>query len=302
MIEKLTPEQEAKMPFYVKKWTEIGLSTEKTNEDAAREWCLKAYDAANEARPREVVFVDSPKAMNDKLLELKEAPLTDQRLSYGQHDANIFAFYDFFRTECGLTEETEKIIPLLELSKETMWHVFFDEMAIICRKAIRLEMLDNKLHCNGRAAIEWADGYGQFFLHGINVPEWVATKPIDQITKQDILSLENADHRRELVWRMTPARLAEVLDAKTIDVFKTTTKALSQDSTIDNLKYDDVELNYELLTATILDDEVKLLKMNNPSVDGMVHIEGVEKRCNTCQEALAYRNGLDTYIAPATLT
>ena len=61
-ITKLTPEQEARFPEFVKKWVDIGLSTEPADFDAATEAALKAYALCNLKKPMVVLRMGSPYA------------------------------------------------------------------------------------------------------------------------------------------------------------------------------------------------------------------------------------------------
>lgn len=61
-IEKLTAEQEAKFPEWVKKHVDIALDVNvKFDEDLAKKGVLGCYEAAGLAAPKHVVFVDSPR-------------------------------------------------------------------------------------------------------------------------------------------------------------------------------------------------------------------------------------------------
>jgi hypothetical protein len=62
VIDKITDEQIARFPEWVKKWTDIGLSTEPSNFALAEEAVLKAYDVASLPRPKLVLHVSSPYA------------------------------------------------------------------------------------------------------------------------------------------------------------------------------------------------------------------------------------------------
>lgn len=66
MIEKLSKEQEAKFPEYVKKWTEIGLKTGvigKTKQKSVCEQTEKAYKIGGLKSPKLIFFVRSPLEM-----------------------------------------------------------------------------------------------------------------------------------------------------------------------------------------------------------------------------------------------
>ena len=58
-IESLTEEQKARFPEFVKKWTDIGLCTEKANRKEAEDGIIEAYKIAGLKRPK-IVWCDSP--------------------------------------------------------------------------------------------------------------------------------------------------------------------------------------------------------------------------------------------------
>ena len=61
-IKSLTAEQQAQFKPWVKKWIDIGLSTEPTDFDKAKVAILKAYEYCKLAPPKLVITVDSPMA------------------------------------------------------------------------------------------------------------------------------------------------------------------------------------------------------------------------------------------------
>lgn len=60
-IESLTPEQVARFPEFVKKWTEIGLSTQPANREKAEHGIEQAYAVAGLPKPK-IVWCSSPLA------------------------------------------------------------------------------------------------------------------------------------------------------------------------------------------------------------------------------------------------
>jgi len=62
LIEKLTPEQEARYPEFIKKWTDIGLCTKPANRELAEEGVREAYRNAGLDEPK-IVWCDSPLSM-----------------------------------------------------------------------------------------------------------------------------------------------------------------------------------------------------------------------------------------------
>lgn len=63
MIKNLTPEQEAKFSYYIKKWTDIGLSTEPANRRLAEEGINKCYVIAGLEPPKKIIWCGSPLSM-----------------------------------------------------------------------------------------------------------------------------------------------------------------------------------------------------------------------------------------------
>jgi hypothetical protein len=93
-----------------------------------------------------------------------------------------------------------------------------------------------------------------------------------------LLSELNTEVRREIVRKVGIERVCETLNAECIDRAG----------------------NYELLLLDLQDGRRRpFLKMKNPSV-GVYHIEGVDPRCRTVAEALAWRNQSD--VPPSVIT
>jgi len=62
MIKRLTKEQKDKFPYYVDKWTKIGLSTEPVNKELAEDAINQCYEIAKLERPK-IIWVKSPIAI-----------------------------------------------------------------------------------------------------------------------------------------------------------------------------------------------------------------------------------------------
>jgi hypothetical protein len=104
-------------------------------------------------------------------------------------------------------------------------------------------------------------GYG-YILNYINIFKW---------SSHQILTVENAELRKEMIKTVDIAILLRDLNAKTIDK----------------------QGNYELVNLSLNDGRYRpYLKMLNPSVRCW-HIEGVHPNCKTIKEALVWRNQTD---------
>ena len=120
--------------------------------------------------------------------------------SWGQHDSNLWSFYDYFREVCGLKEETEKLLPLMNLAKETGWHLFYKEIVILSEKPVEIYRDEqHRLHNLNGPAIKWNDGYSLYSINGLRVPEYICMTSKENFTKEMFLKEENVDFRRCLL-------------------------------------------------------------------------------------------------------
>jgi hypothetical protein len=295
-INKLTKAQEAAMPAYVKKWTDIGRATGPVDRTAAERCMAAAYQAATPplSVPRQYIWVRSPKEGIEVVYRLKHnikegAPLTKEQLKitkeeiynagYGNHDAGWLSFYDFFLTEVKLSV-VEPLRPLIELASHCNWYFPFEEVVIMCERPIAMYFKDNNLHKDGGMALEYSDGFGVYSLNGVLMPKEYVLTPANKLDPKIVLKEQNAEVRRELVRKIGVNVLIEALGAKVLDAKGT----------------------YELLSLDLGDGNYRpYLKMKNPSIDA-IHVEGVHPTCTTVSAALAWRNGLKVFTNPLVLT
>ena len=94
---------------------------------------------------------------------------------YGQHDANWLSFYDFFRSACGLRDETERCVGLIDQAQSSGWYL---PHARICWVSERPSVLRRdergQLHCVSGPAMVYPDGWSIYAIHGVRVPEDLA--------------------------------------------------------------------------------------------------------------------------------
>ena len=253
-ITSLTDEQKAKMPEYVKKWIDIGLSTAPTNRERAKELVKDYYSVAGLTPPSVVVFGQSPKqsmqytnlmlldnfdALKAKFgdMPLQEAlPLMIKECSkkdlkkVNQWNSNFVggnlwvdwqAFNDFFMNEVGV-KGLEIINPTLKMSEKVGWIFPYNNFVVLTEKPIYIHRnAAGRLHFDGGKCIEWADGWGFYSLNGVRVSEYVACTEASKLDAKKILGIPNVDERREAVKKLGAANMiaqlgATVLDKKTI--------------------------------------------------------------------------------------
>ena len=234
MITELTPEQTAKFPEYVKKWLDIGLSTEPTDFEKAKVFIKMAYEATGELTPPETFYlVNSPKEcieLDSKLSGLSPRECLEN-MCYGNQDAAWLSFYDYFMRECNV-EECSKLNGLFGLSECCGWWSPRETYAIVCHRPTEIHMDEqNRLHNESGMAVKYVDGYGIWAINGITVTEQIVMHP-ETLTVKQIDGEQNMDVRSIMLDRFTWVRYikdskASCLDKRTNDV-ENTMEALYQ--------------------------------------------------------------------------
>lgn len=301
-IESLTPEQEAAIPQYVKKWIAIGLSTGDCDVPKAIKGVKLAYAEAKLEPPKFFFLANSPAhgaAMDvaikahleaggtfepgpDGLCKIEIPEPKDkadhsnkirEAISaqiYGAHDASWLSFYDFFGTECKI-DVCECLRGLMIIAESCGWWTPRETYAVLQHKPDHIHMTEvngrGVLHCPTGAAIRYRDGFSVWALNGARVPSWLVETPAEQLDPRKFQELVNAQQRAEFVRKFGIDRLCHEFGAKVIH----------QDGT------------YELVELAIDDQPPRrYLKMINPSV-GVFHVEGVPNNIETVQGAIEYR-------------
>lgn len=239
-IKDLT-DQEKQTMYEVKDEWEKRIYREKPfDKDAIIEGINWLYKYCGFNQPR-IVFVESPLAAQyasnllikditisdekllkevDKMLK-KDAKYDYQSFSYYGNitDVRWVAFYDFF-TRIGKiqNEDFNKYQKLV--SAGIFDSIQFDEFCVICKYPLNIYRdPNNNLHCEDRPALEWADGFKLYFLQGIKLEKemW------ENITQrkysfEDIMKIENIEHRMLALRYMDPNIFLEKSNAKLVDM------------------------------------------------------------------------------------
>lgn len=201
-------------------------------------------------------------------------------------------FYDFILNELFPSEvdKCKDFLKYVEISKDLHIIYPFEGICFVIDRPceIHLDQESNgrrRLHNFDKSALLYRDGYGLDAIHGIRVPKLVIETNKDAFTKEMILNETNADHRRCIIQKIGIEKTIELLGAEIIDAY---------DSPVGG--------RYELLSVDY-DGRGKrpYLKMKSQSIDAY-HIEGVPTETKTVKEAICFRNGLDTFEEPQTLT
>ena len=320
MLDKFTPEQEAKLPEYAEKWLAIGLSTARVEKECATEAIAEAYRAVNLTPPK-VMLLQSPLAgalaaqmmrkyenheaevvadavlryrnhakVASTILEINEIDgtlahrlraqlrvkivgdvwpqieremvpyvekhiastyrnhaldadlLTDHiksafierytenppmeagdahswinNMMFGCHDAHWLAFYDFFGQETDL-EGPERLNGLMHVAKTCGWVDAYELMALVQDRPCNMSFdTENRLHADGRMAIEYTDGFGVYVWKGVGIPgEWM-THAAESLTPEKALTWPNVEQRRCACEILTWKTIVDTLKPVVID-------------------------------------------------------------------------------------
>lgn len=196
-IDKLTPEQEAMLPVYEKRYLEIGLSTEPCDRVRAETAIKESYKYLKLADVKTVIWADSPFAgaklaaslaegkpiqelidINPELalhedgsvlpavkLTTDEVRKQGDTASYGSFDAYWVSFYSFIAEQ--LPVQKDNLIEIInEIVKNTGVYWTFEEVVVCTEKPIAIHMKDKKLHCLTGKALEYKDGSGLYAING----------------------------------------------------------------------------------------------------------------------------------------
>jgi hypothetical protein len=156
-----------------------------------------------------------------------------------------------------------------DIAQSCCWWWCYENYVIISERPTFVGMnTQERIHCESGPAIAFADGWKVWALNGIVVEEKHVMTPASKLDPTEILAEPNADIRRELIRKLGIERMLSKLPHKVLDKQGT----------------------YELLRVDFpgLVEDTRFLKMLNPSV-GVWHLEGVERICNTVEQAINWR-------------
>ncbi len=327
MITNLTSSQKAQIEPYKQKWIKIGLSTEPCNVERSKHWIREAYKVAGFKPPTKWVLCDSPLScaqaqvrnqvsdqvwnqvrnqvynqvksqvwgqvwdqvrdqVRDQVWDQVVYQVRDQvwnqvrnQVAYGAHDAHWLSIYDYYLKILKL-DCVKPLVPLINLAKHCGWWAPYENICFMQHKPKEIHMHNKLLHKDGGPAVLYRDGFAVWALNGVRIPQWLSETRTEDIDPRKLLKIDNAQVRAEFVRKVGIERVCYGLKAKCVDK----------------------KGNYELLMLDLQDGRRRpYLKMLNPSVPDLWHIEGVHPSCLDVASALKWRNG-GIEEAPTVLT
>jgi hypothetical protein len=301
LITELTPEQEAAIPGFVEKYTQIGLKTGPIDREKAKAYAAKLYKFLNREPPK-VIFTDGPTqawlatVWVNHLQQENAVPENVENIVFDWEKIKVIAknvafvwpyldgqmmapwgcwvkYMKYIGVE--VTQDFSLIEDQIEFNVIYPLHGY----CIFSERFSQVHMKDGKLHCDGGPSVEYPDGTRVWTLNGITVPQWLAETPEEEIDCFEFTKIINAEVRREFLRKVGVEIFCEKMGSEVID------------------KDDDYELHLIDLGGTT--KKWPYLKMLNPSV-GCWHMECVAKECKTVKEALTFRN--QSKLKPIVLT
>jgi hypothetical protein len=191
------------------------------------------------------------------------------------YDTAWLASYDFFHK--AKLVDCSKLNGLFKLAHHCGWWTPYKDICIFQHRPEKISLTNGLLHCDGSAAVRYRNGFSVWALNGVRVPQWLAETKAEEIDPRKLLKLDNAQVRAEFVRKVGIERICYKLKAKTVD---------SRTITISGKQH-----KYDLLKLKFGDFVYSYLRMENPSVPELWHIEGVPNECCDVWSALNFRNG-----------
>lgn len=181
LIDTLTPEQQAKIPSYLEKYRNIGLSTRPTDKVRAEKALRASYKYLKMQDP-EIRWVESPikgaimaaqEAKGSMDVTVEEVRDQASKASYGQFEAYWVSTPSFIAYE--LPVKRDELIDIVnEIVEEVNVYWTFEDLIIACEKPKSIHMQNEKLHNPDGLAIEYNDGWGVFAIEGERYPSMMA--------------------------------------------------------------------------------------------------------------------------------
>lgn len=292
MVTKLTKKQMDIIPSWIEKYTNEGLSTEPCDPVM----CAKDMDAyyveiLGREKPKGTVLMPSPMeawkavcvvADDDLMKRVRKDPMTAEYFAeiIRTEKINILEFVwpynsgSFWIAWKALYKYMEEVVgveitvPTYQTFLNTLGYGPIWSLNEYCIVSDHPESIsrnrNNMMHCESGPAIRYRDGFELYYLNGVCVDKDIVMTPAMELDPRLVLTEDNAEVRREIVYKIGIERVCSKLGARVID--------------------SDKKRNYELL---LLNDR-PYLKMVNPSI-GTYHIEGVPRGTETVLEALHSR-------------
>lgn len=212
MINELTKEQEAQIPVFLEKYT--NLPTTPSDKDVANAAIDKLYERMGEGKP-EKIWARSPREAQGKYKQYANTDKPSSNWYVSTWWISWLAMYRFGEY-VGVKIDQERLSIFDDYLSNAQFIMPFGDVCFISENPIRVTYNnDNRLHNEDRAAIEFKDGWGTYALYGVRLQKDIFYKVIEKtITKNEVMGIENTEQRYAIL-RYNPSILLE--DAELVD-------------------------------------------------------------------------------------
>lgn len=128
---------------------------------------------------------------------------------WGSQDAYWVAFYKFCEEILGIEYDkvsSQRLDWHADIVKSCMWIWSFEDVCICCERPTKLQIIEDRLHCNNSFAISFPDGWAVYVVKGVRIPHPYIVEHPEQITVEAIESERNAEVRRVMIENYGQAR------------------------------------------------------------------------------------------------
>jgi len=250
MITELTPKQQEELEEYKQEWLKIGFCTDPANKQETIE-CISEIYKENKLNPPKFIFCTSPESVYamvslfksehlkaaEKLITTNDSIIgkdfiaqhfpdfktkSDESSSIffgGQCEGYWISFYCFCEhLGVSYSKESTRLLHLWErLAKSSFVWAPFSEYCFVSDRPSKIRVnQQNLLHHFDLPAVEFADGYKRYFIHGTRIPEYFVLTPKEKIDPKKIFAERNAEVRMRVIQKVG-ASLYKKMKSKNID-------------------------------------------------------------------------------------
>lgn len=198
-IDKLTPEQEARIPEHLKEYMEIGWCSEPSDRHKAEEAMAALYKRTGKKVP-EFVWFDSPLGAVKCIFES-----TGERVTLFGEDGNLDAPWLCHRTFCAslipdLDEDLKKHLSEWDqLCRSTGPCYPYTNYCLMTERPVRaLRDEQDLLHSEDGPALQYKDGFAVYAIHGVRLPKVIAQKAVETPWLMTIEDIDGHDFDEDI--------------------------------------------------------------------------------------------------------
>lgn len=190
-----------------------------TDLEEVKEAVCDMYEYEKEPAPKDFYLFDSPKAMAKAYCEVKKLNFSESNWLSVLKNQDTFPINHCVPSFYRVAHSFEDFRPIFEKYERILncayMCMFFKEEVFVSEFPTIVKYEGLLKHADVGPAIEFKDGTKLFYLWGIEVPEWAGAKP-EELNKDKVMRVKNADQRSVIQRKYGIARLREELGAKVI--------------------------------------------------------------------------------------